>query len=303
MKTKPSISADYNRVKRQLDRLNELKRATQAVSSPQFKELFDIANQFASSPNELFSETGEKMKSVLSGTPAPSVSQETTLLDKMISETMAELEEIKASKEFFSEVKILNYPQYANPENDEERRVTMLKMVYKTHMNYPYVLTVGNGWGIPLITKLKGVVIKEGTTRFVDTVNICLDEKGLFPMLKRTELFLQAMTTHGLTKCFDTVTNPVLSYAINEENREKPGSLVKKQVNQDLLFLKRPLFADHYLFKQVKEVAKMEQTERPKPKRLDIFLADLPRQGGSAQYGYRPVIIVRNGLFRRGNMG
>ena len=218
MKTKPSISADYNRVKRQLDRLNELKRATQAVSSPQFKELFDIANQFASSPNELFSEAGEKMKSVLSGTPAPSVSQDSSLLDKMISETMAELEEIKTSKELFSEVKILNYPQYANPENDEERRVTMLKMVYKPHMNYPYVLTVGNGWGIPLITKLKGVVIKEGTTRFVDTVNICLDEKGLFPMLKRTELFLQAMTTHGLTKYFDTVTNPVLSYAINEEN-------------------------------------------------------------------------------------
>lgn len=218
MKTKPSISADYNRVKRQLDRLNELKRATQAVANPQFKELFDIANQFASSPNELFSEAGEKMKSVLSGTPAPSVSQDTTLLDKMISETMAELEEIKASKELFSEVKILNYPQYANPENDEERRVTMLKMVYKPHMNYPYVLTVGNGWGVPLITKLKGVVIKEGTTRFVDTVNICLDEKGLFPMLKRTELFLQAMTTHGLTKYFDTVTNPVLSYAINEEN-------------------------------------------------------------------------------------
>lgn len=218
MKTKPSITADYNRVKRQLDRLNELKRATQTVASPQFKELFDIANQFASSPNELFSEAGEKMKSVLSGTPAPSVSQDTTLLDKMISETMVELEEIKAAKELFSEVKILNYPQYANPENDEERRVTMLKMVYKPHMNYPYVLTVGNGWGVPLITKLKGVVIKEGTTRFVDTVNICLDEKGLFPMLKRTELFLQAMTTHGLTKYFDTVTNPVLSYAINEEN-------------------------------------------------------------------------------------
>ena len=38
----------------------------------------------------------------------------------------------------------------------------------------------------------------------------------------------------------------------------------------------------------------MEQTERPKPKRLDIFLADLPKQGGSIQYGYRPVIIIQN---------
>ena len=129
----------------------------------------------------------------------------------------AELEEIKATKELFSEVKILNYPQYANPENEEERRVTMIKMAYKPHMNYPYVLTVGNGWGIPLITRLKGTVIKEGSTRFVDTVNICLDEKGLYPMLKRTELFLQAMTTHGLTKYFETVTNPVLSYTIEQD--------------------------------------------------------------------------------------
>lgn len=38
----------------------------------------------------------------------------------------------------------------------------------------------------------------------------------------------------------------------------------------------------------------MEQTERPRPRRLDIFLADLPKQGGSIQYGYRPVIIVQN---------
>lgn len=38
----------------------------------------------------------------------------------------------------------------------------------------------------------------------------------------------------------------------------------------------------------------MEQTDRPKPKRLDIFLADLPKQGGSIQYGYRPVIIIQN---------
>lgn len=217
MRTKPSISSDYNRVKRQLERLYELKKSSQGSASSHSKELIDLANQFASSPNEVFSEAGEKLKSILGITPSQPQHQDNTMLDKMIRETEAELEEIKATKELFSEVKILNYPQYANPENEEERRVTMIKMAYKPHMNYPYVLTVGNGWGIPLITRLKGTVIKEGSTRFVDTVNICLDEKGLYPMLKRTELFLQAMTTHGLAKYFETVTNPVLSYTIEQD--------------------------------------------------------------------------------------
>ena len=217
MRTKPSISSDYNRVKRQLERLYELKKSSQGSASSHSKELIDLANQFASSPNEVFSEAGEKLKSILGITPSQPQHQDNTMLDKMIRETEAELEEIKATKELFSEVKILNYPQYANPENEEERRVTMIKMAYKPHMNYPYVLTVGNGWGIPLITRLKGTVIKEGSTRFVDTVNICLDEKGLYPMLKRTELFLQAMTIHGLTKYFETVNNPVLSYTIEQD--------------------------------------------------------------------------------------
>ena len=217
MRTKPSISSDYNRVKRQLERLYELKKSSQGSASSHSKELIDLANQFASSPNEVLSEAGEKLKSILGITPSQPQHQDNTMLDKMIRETEAELEEIKATKELFSEVKILNYPQYANPENEEERRVTMIKMAYKPHMNYPYVLTVGNGWGIPLITRLKGTVIKEGSTRFVDTVNICLDEKGLYPMLKRIELFLQAMTTHGLTKYFETVTNPVLSYTIEQD--------------------------------------------------------------------------------------
>lgn len=38
----------------------------------------------------------------------------------------------------------------------------------------------------------------------------------------------------------------------------------------------------------------MDYSEKPKPRRLDIYLADLPRQRGSIQYGYRPVIILQN---------
>ena len=30
------------------------------------------------------------------------------------------------------------------------------------------------------------------------------------------------------------------------------------------------------------------------PKRLDIYMADLPRRGGSIQCGYRPVIVIQN---------
>ena len=93
----------------------------------------------------------------------------------------------------------------------------MMRLVYHPRMNYPYAFTIANGWGIPLITKMKGVVIKEGSARFVDTVNICLDEKSLLPMLHRVELFLQAKTTLGLSKYYETVTNPVLFYELNEE--------------------------------------------------------------------------------------
>lgn len=38
----------------------------------------------------------------------------------------------------------------------------------------------------------------------------------------------------------------------------------------------------------------MDYSEKPRPKRLDIYLAELPRQRGSVQYGYRPVIVVQN---------
>ena len=65
-------------------------------------------------------------------------------------------------------------------------------------------------------TKQKGVVIKEGSVRFVDTVTLSIDEKNLLPMLKRVEVFIQAMTTHGTAKYYEAVTNPVLYHSIND---------------------------------------------------------------------------------------
>jgi len=216
LKVRTTMGSEYTRAKRHYDRLCTLQGEKNAEStSGSLSEIEDIANQFISSSNEIFKEAGERLKAVLASSVP--MTSDTGKLARLIKEAEKEVEELSTSRDIFSELKILNYPIYANPENEEERKVTMLKLVYHPKMNYPYVFTVANGWGIPQITKLKGVVIKEGSARFVDTVNICLDEKSLLPMLHRVEIFIQAMTTHGLAKYYETVTNPVLFYELNEE--------------------------------------------------------------------------------------
>ena len=70
------------------------------------------------------------------------------------------------------------------------------------------MLTVANGWAVPLITKLKGVIIKEGSTRLTDKVVISLDERKMLSMLGTVDSFLKAMTALG--PYFETVTNPIL---------------------------------------------------------------------------------------------
>lgn len=141
-----------------------------------------------------------------------------SVVERMIAEASEELEKIGAGRLLFSETKILNYDKYINPENEEERRVTMLKVSYHPKLNYPFSFTVAIGWGIPLVTKQKGMMIKEGSACFESTVNILLDEKSLFPMLRRVEWFLQAMTQHGLADYFEAVNNPVLYYQLENED-------------------------------------------------------------------------------------
>ena len=215
---KGSISSDYNRVKRHLDRLIALRQQSIAPAAPSgpMQAVIDIANQFASSSNELFSEAGVKLKDALA--EVGTVPVRDTPIDQMVRELTAELEEIMKSKEIYSEIKILNYDQYANPENPDERRVTAIKVVYKPKMNNPYVFTVSNGWALPHITKTKGVVIKDGSTRLVDTVNVCMEESNLLILLKRVDMFLQAMTNYALQGYFEAITNPVLSYEMNHND-------------------------------------------------------------------------------------
>ena len=214
-KAKSATISDFNRCSKHLNRLQKVKGDNGQPQMVDTSELKELAEQFAGSSNEIFSEAGQKLLSAI-GRLDVSADSSPLPIEQAIADAKAELEEVKTSRELFSDVKILNYEKYINPENAEERRVTMLKVVYHPKMNYPYAFTVSNGWGIPLITKQKGVMIKEGSTRFVDTVNILLDEKSLFPMLKRVEMFLQAMTTHGLAKYFETVTNPILFYTMQD---------------------------------------------------------------------------------------
>ena len=214
-KAKSATISDFNRCSKHLNRLQKVKGDRGQPQMVDTSELKELAEQFAGSSNEIFSEAGQKLLSAI-GRLNVSADSSPLPIEQAIADAAAELEEVKTSRELFSDVKILNYEKYINPENAEERRVTMLKVVYHPKMNYPYAFTVSNGWGIPLITKQKGVMIKEGSTRFVDTVNILLDEKSLFPMLKRVEMFLQAMTTHGLAKYFETVTNPILFYTMQD---------------------------------------------------------------------------------------
>ena len=217
-KAKTATISDYNRCVKHLERLQKLKGGGQSGGkSKGMDKVTELAKQFAGSRNEIFSEAGQKMLEALNEVTAPAEIP-TGSLDAAIAEATAELEDVKSARELFSDVKILNYEKYINPENEEERRITMLKVVYHPKMNYPYAFTVANGWGVPLITKQKGVMIKEGSTRFVDTVNILIDEKSLFPMIERVKTFLQAMAVHGLANYFESINNPILFYNLTEED-------------------------------------------------------------------------------------
>ncbi len=214
-RARTAVSQDVSRITHQLDRLEKAKQAPTGSAITGLDALKDMAGQFAGSSNEVFSEAGGKLMELIKGLEVNGGGSSTGI-DKLIEDTKTELESAKTGREIFSDIKILNYEKYTNPENPEERRVTMIKLAYVPGRNYPYNFTVANGWGVPLITKLKGVVIKEGSPRFPETVNISMDEKSLLPMLRRVETFLQAMTFHGLSAYFERVSNPALFYQMEE---------------------------------------------------------------------------------------
>ncbi|MBO4694284.1 MAG: hypothetical protein J5659_07845 [Clostridia bacterium] len=213
---KDATAADYARCSKYLKRLSELKQSFGHETASGSSEIVEIAKQFAGSKNEIFSEAGQKLMGAIGRLNLTTVN-ENRILEEKITEAEAELEEIKKARVLYSNVKILNFEKYINPENEKEHRVTMLKVVYYPKLNFPYAFTVANGWGESLVTKQKGVMIKEGSAHYEETINILLDEKALFPMLHRADVFLRAMATHALSEYFEAVVNPPLFYTFAEE--------------------------------------------------------------------------------------
>lgn len=100
--------------------------------------------------------------------------------------------------------------QYINPENAAERRVTTFRVAYSANMGFPFIFEIGNGWGQPFITKKGGTMVKEGTVRIVDKVQIFIQEQHLFPLLRRVQLFIETMTAQAMQKYYEKVSEPML---------------------------------------------------------------------------------------------
>lgn len=201
-----------------LTQLTELYKRTALPQQP-VDEIRDLIEQFKSSPNEIFSEAGEKLSKAFEGMVQQCSSAQNTGMaqaDKMLSETKKERDTAVKVREIFGDIKILNFEKYINPNDAKERRVTAIRVSYAGQMDYPYLFEISNGWGKPKITKNNGVMIEEGSVHFDDVIQVRMQEKHLFPLLRRVELFLQAMTTQGMQRYFERVSDPILNEDVEE---------------------------------------------------------------------------------------
>ena len=59
--------------------------------------------------------------------------------------------------------------------------------------------------------------MKEGSTRIVDSVQVFIQDKHFFPLLRRVQLFLEAMTTQAMQRYYEKVSEPMLqTYDLEE---------------------------------------------------------------------------------------
>lgn len=192
----------------------------------QIDMLCDLAEQFKLSRNEAFAEAGAKLSEALEVLifRAKTAQEECgSYVAKALAEVQKESESALKVREVFSDIKILNFDAYINPDNPAERRVTSIRVAYAPYMSFPFIFEVGNGWAEPYITGNGGTMIKEGTTRMTATAQIFIQDKVLFPMLRRMELFVNTMTACAMQKYFDKVSDPVLTcYGEETETRITP---------------------------------------------------------------------------------
>lgn len=173
----------------------------------------ELIAQFVDSRNEVFAEAGAKLSEAFEGLVSNyimPIDNGTAQTEKIIADVKKERENATKVREIYNDIKILNYEKYINPENITERRVTSFRAAYAANMGFPFIFEISNGWGQPFITKKGGTMIKEGTMRMVDTVQIFIQDKHLFPLLRRVQLFIEAMTAQAMQRYFEKVSEPRL---------------------------------------------------------------------------------------------
>lgn len=216
---KGTLTAEYSRCREQLEHLQKLKKSLEPMVGTALQELEKIAEDIKGLCSDAIVQRIADISKQLELSSQKAYVGENSVMERMILVLSEQLKKLQKAREVYSELKILNFDKYANPDNPKERRVTSFELMYHPKMQYPYAFTISNGWGIPVITKNGGVIVGEGTARYEQKVNILLDDKNLMPMLKRVELFLQTMLNHGLEQYFESAMNPPL-YSGGNENEE-----------------------------------------------------------------------------------
>ena len=202
-----------------LGQVVEMYRQVQ-MPEKQIAEMREMIAQFSDSRNEVFAEAGGKLSEVFEnlvrGFSTP-VDKGRTQAEKLLADAQKEKETVMKVREVYNDIKILNYEKYINPENPAERRITTFRVAYAANMGFPFIIEIGNGWGEPFLTKNGGVMVKEGSTRIVDSVQVFIQDKHLFPLLRRVQLFLEAMTTQAMQRYYEKVSEPMLqTYDLEE---------------------------------------------------------------------------------------
>lgn len=202
-----------------LGQVVEMYRQVQ-MPEKQISEMREMIAQFSDSRNEVFAEAGGKLSEVFEnlvrGFSTP-VDKGRAQAEKLLADAQKEKETVMKVREVYNDIKILNYEKYINPENPAERRITTFRVAYAANMGFPFIIEIGNGWGEPFLTKNGGVMVKEGSTRIVDSVQVFIQDKHLFPLLRRVQLFLEAMTTQAMQRYYEKISEPMLqTYDLEE---------------------------------------------------------------------------------------
>lgn len=202
-----------------LNQVLELYRRT-VFPAEQVMAVRELIEQFSGSRNEVFSEAGKKLSEAferLVGSLQPTFEKGMKQTEKILADAKQECENATKVREIYNDIKILNYDKYINPENAAERRVTSFRVAYSANMGFPFIFEIGNGWGQPFITKKGGTMVKEGTVRIVDKVQIFIQEQYLFPLLRRVQLFIETMTAQAMQKYYEKVSEPMLQVYDTQE--------------------------------------------------------------------------------------